>query len=133
MTDAVLDASVLLKWFSTTAERHDGAARALRAAYEAGELRLLAPRLLVLEVLNVAARSWRWGDDALAAAAAALEALRIELAEPALADVARWAGRGLTAYDATYVALAESAGVALITDDREILALAGEVARPLAA
>jgi predicted nucleic acid-binding protein len=132
MTEAVLDASVVLKWFSPTDERHGEAARALRAAYEAGELRLLAPGLLALELLNVAGRSWRWPADALAALADALAALRIELVDPALADVARWAGRGLTAYDAAYVAVAEAAGVELVTDDREILAVAAGVARPLA-
>jgi hypothetical protein len=31
--------------------------------------------------------------------------------EPALAGVSRWAAAGLSAYDATYVAVAEEAGV----------------------
>jgi len=131
--EAVVDASVVLKWFSATEERDHGAAQSLRAAYEAGGLLLVAPRLLLLELLNVAGRSWGWEADALAAMAGALTALRIELVDPELTDVARWTARGLTAYDAAYVSVAEAAGIELITDDRKILAVAGELASPLAA
>lgn len=51
-----------------------------------------------------------------------------------------WTARGLTAYDAAYVALAEAEAVRLVTDDDRILAVAPAVAmslsgvdRPLAA
>jgi predicted nucleic acid-binding protein len=47
--------------------------------------------------------------------------------------VASWVVRGLTAYDAVYVALAEERGQALVTDDDTIIAVAGEIARPLVA
>ncbi len=132
MRELVLDASVVLKWFDTAGARHAGPARALRTAYEGGRLQIVAPRLLMLEVLNVIGRRWRWEAEALADAATALDTLRVELADPRLADVARWVARGLTAYDATYVAVAEAAGVELVTDDRAILAAAPTIARPLA-
>jgi predicted nucleic acid-binding protein len=38
VTDVVLDASVVLKWFRAEEERHDVPARSLRAAFEAGQL-----------------------------------------------------------------------------------------------
>jgi predicted nucleic acid-binding protein len=132
MRELALDASIVLKWFDATEAGHAGAARALRSAYEAGRLKVFAPRLLLLEVLNVIGRRWRWEASALAAAATALGALRIELTDPRLDDVARWTARGLTAYDAAYVAVAEAAGVELVTDDAEILAVAPAIARGLA-
>jgi predicted nucleic acid-binding protein len=132
MRELALDASVVLKWFDATEARYEGPARGLRTAYEAGRLQIFAPRLLLLEVLNVIGRRWRWEASALAAAATALGALRIEFADPRLDDVARWTARGLTAYDAAYVAVAEHAGVELVTDDGEILAVAPGIARPLA-
>ena len=132
MNQVVLDASVVLKWFRAEGEDHREEALALRRAFEAGELAVYAPPLLWLELLNLAARRWRWSAERLAALAAELPALGFELSEPGLADLARWAAAGLTAYDAAYVALAEEAGVWLITADTGILALAPDLAMPLA-
>jgi predicted nucleic acid-binding protein len=133
VTEAVLDASVVLKWFRGEGERHLAAARSLRAAFEAGELVVLAPTLLRLEIVNVAARRWGWGEEALVALAAALDELGFELTEPDLSRVARWAARGLTAYDAAYVALAEAEAARLITDDDFIVGTAADIATALAA
>jgi predicted nucleic acid-binding protein len=52
--------------------------------------------------------------------------------EPDLSRVARWTARGLSASDAAYVAVAETAEVQLVTDDERILALAPAIATPLA-
>lgn len=133
MTEAVLDASVVLKWFHSEGEGRLEAARELRRRFEAGELRVLAPPLLWLEIVNVAARRWAWPEARLERLAATLADLGFELLEPDVIDVARWAGRGLTAYDAAYVAVAERAGVPLVTDDAEIVGLASELATPLSA
>ena len=132
MRDVVLDASVVLKWFRQEGERHAGAARTLRNAFAAGELLVFAPSLLLLEIVNVAGRRWKWEEAALIELAASLDALRFEVVEPELARVAAWTGRGLTAYDAAYVAVAETAGIELITDDQRILGVALGVAIPLA-
>jgi predicted nucleic acid-binding protein len=132
VTEAVLDASVVLKWFHSEGEENVEAARRLREHFEAGELRALAPPLLWLEVLNIAARRWRWTEKQLEQLAASLPELGFELLEPELPDIARWTARGLTAYDAAYVALAEQTGVELITDDAEIVRLASEQATALA-
>lgn len=132
MTEVVLDASVVLKWFHSKGEENIEAARRLRERFEAGELRALAPPLLWLEMLNVAARRWGWGEDRLEQLATSLPELGFELLEPELSDIARWSASGLTAYDASYVAVAERAGVELITDDAEIVRVAPKLAIALA-
>jgi predicted nucleic acid-binding protein len=132
VTEVVLDASVVLKWFRAEGERHLEPARSLRAAFEGGELIVFAPPLLRVEILNVAGRRWRWLESALIELADALDELGFEMIEPELTRVARWTGRGLTAYDAAYVAVAEAHNAPLVTDDDLIAAVAGEVATPLA-
>jgi predicted nucleic acid-binding protein len=132
MTEVVLDASVVMKWFRADGERHLEPARSLRAAFETGELIVFAPRLLQLEIINVAGRRWRWSDSALLELAGALDDLGFELVEPELARVAYWTARGLTAYDAAYVAVAEADATRLVTDDDLIVTVAGEIATALA-
>jgi hypothetical protein len=44
-----------------------------------------------------------------------------------------WAARGLTAYDAAYVALAEAEAIRLATDDGRVLAAARGIAIALSA
>ena len=132
MTEAVLDASVVIKWFRSEGERHVDYARALRRSFEAGELIVFTPPLLRLEIVNVAGRRWRWDEAALVDLAAALDELGFEQIEPDLMRVARWTARGLTAYDGAYVAVAEATGTRLITDDELIVQIAKDTAQPLA-
>jgi predicted nucleic acid-binding protein len=132
VNDVVLDASVVVKWFHSEGERHLDAARSLRAKFEAGELLVFAPPLLRLELVNVAGRRWGWAESALVELALALEELGFEFVEPELERVAIWTARGLTAYDAAYVAVAEENALRLITDDERIVGVAGELATGLA-
>ncbi|HET7443174.1 MAG TPA: type II toxin-antitoxin system VapC family toxin [Solirubrobacterales bacterium] len=131
MNEVVLDASVVLKWFHGEGERNVEAAREIRGRYEAGDLYVLAPPLLWLELINVAARSWRWSGKQLDDLAAALPQLGFEIVQPGLPRLASWAAAGLTAYDAAYLTVAEEAGVQLVTDDAEIVRAAPETAIPL--
>jgi predicted nucleic acid-binding protein len=131
VNEAVLDASVVLKWFHSEGEGNVEVARQLRAKFESGELRVLAPQLLWLELLNVAARRWGWPQSRLEQLAVTLQQLGFEPLEPELLNIARWAASGLTAYDAAYVAVAEQAGAKLITDDEQIVATAPKVATAL--
>ena len=133
MTEAVLDASVVLKWFREEGERPLAAARSLRAAFEAGELVVIAPSLLPLEILNVAARRWHWDEHALFELVVTLREVGFELRDPELDRVARWTGGGLTAYDAAYVAIAEAEAITLFTDDDLIVQSAPEITRALGA
>jgi predicted nucleic acid-binding protein len=132
LIEVVLDASVVLKWFDSE-QRGSVEARELRSEYEAGRLSVAVPSLLFLELLNVAGRRWRWDEEALTELAAALGDLLFEVGEPELQSVASWVARGLTAYGAAYVALAEERGLELVTDDEEIVSMASEISRPLVA
>lgn len=133
MNELVLDASVILKWFRASGERHAHAAALLRKQFERGELAVFAPPLLFLEVVNIAARRWKWDVSALAVLAAALTDLELRVREPDLKLVAQWTALGLTAYDAAYVALAEEEGLRLVTDDELICATAANIAVALGA
>lgn len=131
MTELVLDASVLLRWFATRDERGDDEARELRRTYESGRLDVVVPALVFAELLNVAGRRWGWDGTALAEMAEALDDLDLDVGEPELGRTATWISRGLTAYDALYVALAEERGIPLVTDDDLVLSTAPSIARPL--
>jgi len=80
----------------------------------------------------VAGRRWHWPAADLEQLAATVPALGFQLVEPELQAIARWTAQGLTAYDAAYVAVAELAGLVLITDDRGIQAQAPTIAVALA-
>ena len=127
MSDVVLDASVVLKWFGRRGEQHETQALEVRSAYDAGALTVLTPPLLALEIVNVAGRRWRSDESLLIDLAADVEALGFEVREARLEGIARWTARGLSAYDSAYVALAEETGAKLVTDDTRVLSLASGV------
>lgn len=132
MSEVVLDASVLVKWFRTEGEAHVQAALGLYSRFSRGDLVVVVPQLIFLELLNAAARRWGWEVQQLERFAADLELLGLDVRQSPLARIAHWCGRGLTAYDACYVALAETRRTVVVTDDERILAVAGGLARPLA-
>lgn len=131
MIEIVVDASIVSLWLRPPASPGAESAQRLLERYEAGRLSVVAPPLLFLELLNVAGRRWLWTESALCDLATRLEAMLTEVVDPDLRRVASWAARGLTAYDATYVALAEERGVPLITHDRQILDVATGIAQPV--
>ena len=124
MRRAVLDASVVLEWFKPEDEASVSEARTLRREYEVGTLRLTAPFLLPFEVLNALARRWRWPAEELDAVASALDDLVVDYVQPDLLAVTEWVGRGLSAYDAAYVAVAAQERAPLVTADRRLLVTA---------
>src|SRR5687768_15678979 len=103
VTEAVLDASVLIKWFKTAGEAHVAEAGELRARFSRRELLVIVPPLLFLELLNAAARRWAWDAAQLEQLAQGLDALDFQIEQPSLAGIAYWCSRGLTAYDACYL------------------------------
>ncbi len=133
MNAVVLDASIVIKWFRSAGEAHVEAARSFRAKLRAGKLLVHAPPLLFLEIVNVAGRRWHWQEPELVELVYALGDLGFEIHEPPLVGVAEWTARGLTAYDASYVALAEADSLKLVTADERLLSIAEHVAVPLSA
>lgn len=81
----------------------------------------------------MAGRCWHLPAEALDELARTLAKLDVELEDPDLRSIARWTAAGLSAYDATYVALAEARAVQLTTDDEQILAVAPAIASRLGA
>lgn len=133
MTELVLDASVVLKWIAPAKlERHAKQARSLRNGLIAGELLVVVPTLLELELLNVAGRKWGWREPELLDLVDLIDALGFISEEADTAVIASWVARGLTAYDAAYVALAEERRIMLVTDDETTVQAAPDLAVPLA-
>jgi predicted nucleic acid-binding protein len=130
LREVVLDASVVLRWF-TPEQRGPFEARELREDYQAGRLSVVVTSLFFLEVLNVAGRRWRWEAEAVEELADALSDLAFEVSHPELSSVASWTSRGLTAHDPPYVVLAERRKRALVTDDDAIIRLAPGICRAL--
>lgn len=131
MNELVLDASVVLKWFAGEGEAGFSQARTVRGQYEAGDLLVVVPSLMFLEVVNIAGRRWLWDEPQLLELAGALDDLGFDIAEPKLRSVAAWTAHGLSTYDSAYVALAEERGLQLLTDDQQILDVAPNLVRPL--
>ena len=119
---------MVAKWFHSAGEPNVREARWLREQLGAGQLRVVVPSLLNLELMNIASRRWRLRRPELLEFADAIAELGFEVHEPRLRDVAAWTARGLTAYDSAYVAVAESESLKLVTADSGILASATAVA-----
>jgi predicted nucleic acid-binding protein len=130
--ELVLDASVLVKWFKSLNEQHVDVALEIYDRFSQGELFVVSPPLVFLELLNAASRRWGWSADRLEQFATDLNHVGLDVVQPSLHGIAHWCSRGLTAYDAAYVALAEERGTMLVTEDTRVIGVANRIARPLA-
>ena len=130
MADVVLDGSAAGGWFfpDEHAPQHD---RMLQDALS-GKITLMQPHLWLLECVNMIRTGVRRGR---LTAPLAHKALHHWLSIPVTyADLGSQAGhlldtalrRGLTAYDAAYLCLAESLGAPLYSLDADLLALRSE-------
>ncbi len=128
MSAIVLDASAALKLVRDEPGR-DEVREHVRAQVLAGEP-ILVPQLFWLEVVNVLAVRLRYEPEAVVEAIYEFEQLGIASAEvgrPAVLAVIDAVGRfGLTAYDAAYLVLAESADATLVTAHAALASAAGE-------
>lgn len=122
MKRAVVDASVVLKWYLPDEELGEKAMGLLRDNL-AGRTELVAPTLLEYEVVNslvIAGRRGRIGEGLLRQSVAGFVDLQIPLLSLAglHEQVVGYCERyRCTAYDASYLALAAAAGLPFVTAD----------------
>lgn len=118
----VVDASVVVKWF---VEEYSEEANLLKDAYVSGLLDLAAPALLPYEVLNALKYSGHFGEDELKEVASILEDYQITLyiieGDLGSKTVEIAMRKGLTIYDAAYVALADKLKTVLYTADEKLI------------
>ena len=128
MRGMVIDASVALKLVRTESGS-DAVRRHLQGTIEREEPTLVPP-LFWLEVVNSLATRHRYSPSAIVEAVYEFERVGLRTADvgrPATLAVVDVMGRtGLTAYDATYLVLAESSDAALLTADARLAEAAGD-------
>ena len=125
MKRAVIDASVVLKWYLTD-EQYGEKALGLLEKYVSDKLDILAPSLLDYEVVNglvIASRMGRIEEEQLLTAVDGFVGLGIKLKNlsmfsPYVLHYCKVYNRSV--YDASYLALAEDEGIPFITLDQGI-------------
>lgn len=128
MSTLVLDASAALRL--PLDDQGEAEVRAqVRDRISAGEP-ILVPPIFWLEVVNVLAHRYRYPPDAIVEALYELEQIGVAAADigrPTVLAVIDAVGRsGLSAYDAAYLVLAESANATLLTADVRLAAAGGD-------
>ena len=125
MKRAVVDASVILKWYLLD-EAHGAQALALLQQCTAGELEILAPSLLTYELMNglvIAGRRARLDQGTVSLSFKGFMMLGIQFYDLSfLADKVLQYSRlyGRSVYDSSYLALADQEGIDLITADERL-------------
>jgi len=121
--EVIVDASVVVKWF--VEEEYSREARLVRDAYANRLIDIAAPSLLPYEVLNALKYSGAFGEEELKEVAKTLEDFQLtlynlegKLAEKSVELAMR---KGITIYDASYVALAQILNTELYTADEKLI------------
>jgi predicted nucleic acid-binding protein len=131
----VLDTSVAVAWFFTD-EPFRAAALEVRADLREHPERYFVPHLFYSELAHVLARKSARDPRFVRQGLALILRLGIRtlaLSENALLGLAERVSRGLSGYDATFVALAEDVGAKWLTSDARAAKMAGRaLAVPLA-
>ena len=125
MKRAVIDASVVLKWYLVD-EEYSGKAIGLLDKYLSNEIEILAPSLLEYELINgliIAQKRGRVEEEKILEAVNGFISLEIRLKNlslfyPKVLEYSRVYNRSV--YDASYLALADEEGIILITADGEL-------------
>ncbi|MEK6830022.1 MAG: type II toxin-antitoxin system VapC family toxin [Nanoarchaeota archaeon] len=125
----VIDASVVFKWFDE--EKDSDKALRIKENLLKGDLILIVPDLIILEVLN-ALRYKKKNEKELNKASQYLfdvgfkiELLNMDIISKAIENSVRYS---ITIYDALYVALAQIYGAVLITADEKLYKIPNVIA-----
>jgi len=120
--EIVLDASVVVRWFST--EEDTDLATRIRDEHVAGRLTIVCPDLLLYEISNALRYNPAVCADDVVTAIKDLVDLDLDLVTPneeILRKAIRHAfKRGITVYDSCYLSLAESLGLEFVTGDKKL-------------
>lgn len=121
MEKVVIDASVAVKWFIE--EENSSIAQNLLQKHREQKIKLVAPDILVLEVLNGLYYSAHFRKEDLLIIAQRLFSFEIEyiaLYEKLASDAVKIVTTsGITPYDSLFIALAEKENCPLITADKK--------------
>lgn len=125
MKRIVIDASVALKWYLAD-EEHGHKALAILDKYVSNKIAILAPSLLEYEVINgllIAKKRGRIQEDKVLMAADGFTSLELDLRNisflyPKVIQYSRLFSR--SAYDSSYLALADDEKAPFVTADRGI-------------
>ncbi|KPV63524.1 MAG: Ribonuclease VapC3 [Candidatus Bathyarchaeota archaeon BA2] len=119
----VIDASIIAKCFLE--EKYSDKASKLMDAHTSGRFRLVAPSLIVYEVLNALKRSNIYTKEELTLVSQSINKYDFELwdlEEGLKEEVIKIAvGYGLSVYDASYIALARVLNTTFFTADEELV------------
>ncbi len=122
-SELVVDSSIVAKWFLR--EPDSETAIGVRDGFATGRMKLAVPTLLFYEVVNALRFSGQFGEADLVLASRSLSKYQFEVWRPRgrLLELSAQisSSRGVTVYDACYVALAQRLSSKLITEDRELL------------
>lgn len=118
----IIDASVILKWFSEDREKDLEKALQIREDFRARKIDLFAPELLIYEIVNVLRYKKTLKDDLILKAIDSIFALDILIPVnlQIMKDALKLARKhNITVYDSTYLSLARHSGCYLITADKK--------------
>jgi predicted nucleic acid-binding protein len=128
----VVDASVACKWYLP--EVGAEAAVSLRDAHINARIRLYAPALITYEVANALRHHPDMTPSLLRASVRRFFDLQVALVPPSDSGLSRAADiaidKGLTIYDASYLALAVDRACPLVTDDAHLLRASDQAVAP---
>ncbi len=118
----ILDASVVIKWFSE--EEYTEKALELRERIRYGEEQVIEPDLLLYELANALKYNPHFEVQDVCDALTSLFDMNIDIVTPLpeIIDVAIKLAfeHAITVYDAFYIALAQETGLILITADKKL-------------
>ena len=123
MPQFVLDTSVIIQWFNYSEEKHVVEAKKIWTDLQAGEISIILPSILPLELLNALVKGKNCSPEKSYLVLAALFKTQVTIAEislPVLGLATKLMEQyNLTSYDAYFLALAQYEGCKLISDDKK--------------